>query len=86
MAKVTDRERAIDSLQRLFDFAWREEQIALEQAKASKEAKDFQAMDRHKSYAVAMLKMQHQVRAHASNLYFHDVYGKEQNGKQHVHD
>lgn len=78
MAIVTDRQLAIDSLQRLFDFAWREEQLALKQASSMKEVKDFRAMDRHESYAIAMLKMQHQIRAHAANLYHHNVMtGKE---------
>ena len=74
MAKVTDRERAIDTLQRLYDFAWKEEDFALTQAKAMKEVKDFRAFDRHASYAIAMLKMQHQIRAHASNVFGHDVH------------
>jgi hypothetical protein len=73
MAKVTDRERAIDSLQRLFDFAWSEEQIALRHADNCKEFKDFRAMDRHVAYAQAMRKMHQRINSYARNLYFHDV-------------
>jgi len=79
----TDRERALDSLQhlqRLFDFAWREEQAALKQSESMKEVKDFRAMDRHASYAMAMLKMQHQIRAIASNWYEHNLIFSETSG------
>ena len=78
MAKATDRERAIDTLQRLYDFAWKEEELALTQAKSMKEVKDFRAFDRHASYAIAMLKMQHQIRAYASNVFGHDVHSGRQ--------
>lgn len=72
-AKVTDRERAIDTLQRLFDFAWSEQHIANQQAQEAREVKDFRAMDRHASYASAMQKMQQRVNSFARNLYMHDV-------------
>lgn len=73
MAKVTDRERAIDTLQRLYDYAWSEQQIATQQSKHAHEIKDFRAMDRHTSYASAMQKIQQRVNSYARNLYFHDV-------------
>lgn len=73
MAKVTDRERAIDTLQRLYDYAWSEQQIATQQSKHAHEIKDFRAMDRHASYASAMQKIQQRVNSYARNLYMHDV-------------
>ncbi len=73
MVKVTDRERAIDTLQRLYDYAWSEQQIAIKQSDEAREVKDFRAMDRHASYASAMQKIQQRVNGFARNLYFHDV-------------
>lgn len=73
MAKITDRERAIDTLQRLYDYAWSEQQIANQQSQEAREVKDFRAMDRHASYASAMQKIQQRVNSFARNLYMHDV-------------
>lgn len=73
MAKMTDRERAIDTLQRLYDYAWSEQQVAIMQSDEAREVKDFRAMDRHASYASAMQKIQQRVNCFARNLYFHDV-------------
>lgn len=73
MAKVTDRERAIDALQRLYDYAWIEDEIAVRQSEQAREVKDFRAMDRHAAYASAMQKIQQRVNSFARNLYMHDV-------------
>lgn len=73
MASVSERERAVDALQRLFDFAWSEQQIANQQSQEAREVKDFRAMDRHAAYASAMQKIQQRVNSFARNLYMHDV-------------
>lgn len=73
MATITDRERAIDTLQRLYDYAWSEQQIANQQSQEAREVKDFRAMDRHASYSSAMQKIQQRVNSFARNLYMHDV-------------
>jgi hypothetical protein len=69
-----ERGEAIESLQRLFNFALNEEQIALRHRDNCKEFEDYRAMDRHEAYAIAMLKMQHQIRAYASNVFHYSVY------------
>ena len=70
---ATERERAIDVLQRLFDYAWSEQQIATQQSQEAREVKDFRAMDRHASYASAMQKVQQRVNSFARQWYMHDV-------------
>ena len=74
----TDRERAIDTLQRLYDYAWNEQQIATQQSKYAREVQDFRAMERHVCYASAMQKMHQKINGFARDLYSHDVtIGKE---------
>jgi len=68
-----DRERAIDTLQRLYDYTRIEYEIASRQSEQARDVKDFRAMDRHASYASAMQKIQQRVNGYARNLYMHDV-------------
>jgi hypothetical protein len=70
-----DRQRSIETLQRLYDYAASEQQIADRQSQEARKVKDFRAMDRHSSYASAMQKMQKRISSFAHNLYFHDVTG-----------
>jgi hypothetical protein len=70
---MTERERAVSVLRRLFDYAKSEQQIADRQSQEAREVKDFRAMDRHASYASAMQKIQQRVNSFARNLYMHNV-------------
>lgn len=70
---MTERERAISVLQRLFDYAKSEQQIAVRQSAEAREVEDFRAMDRHASYANAMQKMHQRINDFARNLYTTDI-------------
>lgn len=83
---MTERERAISVLRRLFDYAKSEQQIAVRQSIEAKEVKDFRAMDRHAAYANAMQKIHQRVNDFARNLYRTDVTERDSGENARLHN